>query len=480
MIKFKKRILSGMLCVGMLLTACGKTNSDRDKIKESLDDVENIASASDVGEDAIPERLEYEIVDSTGGTGHVVVNADVEASVYDSAKIYTQTPVKVDDEFCKGIAEKMFDGGEYTIVKPLELMTMEELEAERQFWLDAASEMGYDIEGENFNPYYAGEYYSVHFAIEEYNNREDTPSDYKEGQIIYENKIDTELGTITAHTGKIRGKVDGKWWSMKIQTYGNGSGYDSPIISLYPVSHVEIREFTTCDSENDSLYGGANRMSIEEGRKMAKDIVDRLGFGEMEIVEETQCYINGNYYTSEADLYLDGYNFVLMEKHDGTKPVYADNMPGTLLPDDLDNMTEVENNSGFATQFQVAVGVTSTEILGIAFRPMYTSFEKADTVELLSFERVDSIAREFFVDNITEFQGEIDIEITDVVLGHVTVRYDEGQYVLMPVWFYINDISDEYMNRTYGDNQVIIGINAIDGSLVWPNIYDMHLSYYYR
>lgn len=469
--RLKKRFVFVMLCAGIMLTACGKEERDRDKIKESLDSVGDSASVSDVDEDVIPERLEYEIVDNAGGKGHVIVDADVEASIYDSAKIYTQTPVEINDEFCNELADKLFDDGEYTIVKPYELMTLEELEEEKQFWSDTISELGYDIH-DILYPYIAVEYNTVKYLIQGYNDSEVSESNYKKGEIIYEEIIESEEGTISEFTGNIRGKIDGKLWKMEIKMSDYGDGYiNEPLITLYPVERNVIMEFTTCDSANDALYGGANVLSIEDGRKKATDVIDKLGFGEMEIVEEAQVYLNLNKYASQQeDCHLDGYNFVFMEKHKGTKPVYADNLVATLMPAE-------EKNIKVAYQFHVSVCVTSTGVRGISFRPMYITEEKTDNVELLSFEQVDSIAREYFADYVMESSEEV--KITDVVLGHVTLKYEEGQYVLMPVWFFICDKSDEYMNETYGDRHAIIGINAIDGSLVQPRMINGHMMFSY-
>ncbi|MDE5873392.1 MAG: hypothetical protein K2H07_05710, partial [Lachnospiraceae bacterium] len=125
-------LFSTLLIVTGVFSACGK--SDKEDIARDLggNATSDSATKSDAVQEIIPENLSYTV--GAGGSGTIKVEAEVYSEGYGQVPTYKLKKRDKNDEWVKSYAEKLFDNGEYINVKPYDFCSMEELEAEKQFW----------------------------------------------------------------------------------------------------------------------------------------------------------------------------------------------------------------------------------------------------------------------------------------------------------------------------------------------------------
>ena len=451
-VKRKKRpgsrqAFSVLLACLFLFSGCGKQKPDR--LEEDLGGIDtDISSDSDAEKTSadIPEHLTYTL----GTSGYKFnVDADVTATGYQNVKVYEQNPGIVDDEYLKNLAEHIFDDGEYEVVKPYNLCSMEELQEEDLFLRELYEEAGKEYPAWKIATY-----------IENYN--ENNVSELPEGTLIYHYEEAVEGGTVGFESCSLRGLVDGNMAEMRYQSTEGEDG------TLYIRRYVCDNMYTHCSTEYElasTLYG-ENSCNLEEASRTAQDIIDNMGYTDMKQLAAQHRVICGEI---ESDLYMDGYKFIFVREADGIKSILGESSYA-IISDSVG-----ENMDGFpgASQEYISVDIDSTGMVGILFGKCYERGEQlSDQPSTLSFEQVDAIAQDYMNDLLeyyNQYSGTYDYNIVAVRLGYITLLYDT-QYTLVPVWVYVQEKA--FADQTL--DSILFGVNALDGSIVqftYDNVY---------
>ncbi len=447
-----RRAFAILLACLFLFSGCGK----REKLEEDMSRVDtDISSDSDAGKETvdIPEHLTYTL----GTSGYKFnVDADVTAAGYQNVKVYEQNPGTVDDEYLKNLAEHIFDDGEYEVIKPYNLCSMEELQEENQFLQELYEEAGKD------------EYpsWKIDAYIDNYN--EENVSELPEGTLIYHYYEETfEEGTIGFESCTLRGLVDGNMAELRYQSTEGESG------TLYVRRYVCDHVYKNCNTEYElasTLYG-ENSCNLEEASRTAQDIIDNMGYTDMKQLAVQHRVINdGSEAEPETSIYLDGYRFIFVRETDGIENILGEMPYAVIINDSVGE--DIDGLPGACQEF-ISVEIDSTGVVGITFGMRYERGEQlSDQPSMLSFEQVDAIAQDYMNDKLEFYNQHSDdytFQIVAVRLGYVTLLYDT-QYTLVPVWVYVkeNDFADQTLDS------ISFGVNALDGSIVlfeYDNVY---------
>lgn len=445
-----RRAFAILLACLFLLSGCGKQKPDR--LEEDMGGIDtDISSDSDAGKEPadIPEHLTYTL----GTSGYKFnVDADVTATGYQNVKVYEQNPGTVDDEYLKNLAEHIFDDGEYEVVKPYNLCSMEELQEEDQFLRELYEEAGVEYPSWKIGTY-----------IDNYNEK--NVSELPEGTLIYHYEEAVEGGTVGFESCSLRGLVGGNMAELRYQSTEGESGM------LYVRRYVCDHVYKNCSTEYElasTLYG-ENSCNLEEASRTAQDIIDNMGYTDMKQLAAQHRVINDGA-ESETSIYMDGYRFIFVRETDGIENILGD-MPYAVIIND----SVVEDTGDFpgAGQEYISVDIDSTGMVGICFGMRYERGEQlSDQPSTLSFEQVDAIAQDYmndWMEYLNQYSGTYDYNIVAVRLGYITLLYDT-QYTLVPVWVYVQE--KPFADQTL--DSILFGVNALDGSIVlfeYDNVY---------
>lgn len=434
-----RRAFAILLACLFLFSGCGK----QDELEEDMSRVDtDISSDSDAEQETvdIPEHLTYTL----GTSGYKFnVDADVTATGYQNVKVYEQIPGTVDDEYLKNLAERIFDDGEYEVVKPYNLCSMEELQEEDQFLRELYEEAGVEYPS-----------WKIYTYIENYN--ENNVSELPEGTLIYHYEETVEGGTVGFESCSLRGLVDGNMAELCYQSTVGEAG------TLYVRRYVSDHVYTNCSTEYElasTLYG-ENSCNLEEASRTAQDIIYNMGYTDMKQIAVQHRVINDGA-ESETSIYMNGYRFIFVRETDGIENILGE-MSYAIVNDSVG-----ENIGDFpgAGQEYISVDIDSTGMVGICFGMWYEKgAQLSDKPSTLSFEQVDAIAQDYMNDLLeyyNQYTGSYEYNIVAVRLGYITLLYD-AQYTLVPVWVYVQE-------KAFADqalDSISFGVNALDGSIV--------------
>lgn len=437
-------ILSAVLVLSLALTGCG--NAGKNELSDDMNRAnDNISSGSDgsgvsSGNDleGIPENISYELK-SPSGDNTVEVEAEVVSAGYDKIGVYSADRIEVDEDYLKDLADKLFDDGEYEVVKPYPACTMEELEAEETYLRGILAEAESD---------WSSMLGALAFEMSVYAPA--AAEDWHGGEVIW------------THTGngrkeaKLRGEIDGIVYELEFAER-EGSGEDAGNFSLMVVPlWRNSTTYSLSDPEyslSETLYG-ENQCNKEDAIRYADDLVQRLGFSDMELADFSNAMV---YNEDIEDLHLDGYRLYFVRNIGGMQNILCENSY-TIVESALDEPF------GGGSQEYLVMDIDSQGLIAIGFAPRYELTPMSGQVEKLSFEQVDEVAQNFMqniINSWDEVKGKYTQQIAEVRLGYVTVLY-EDKYVLAPVWVYINAhaFSDQPVENAW------FGINALDGSII--------------
>ncbi len=421
--------ISLLLIVTGVFTACGKP--DKKDIEKDLSEnvTSDYATESDAVREEIPQTLSYTV--SSGGTGEVKVEAEVCSEGYGQVPAYKLKKRDKNDEWIRSYAEKLFDNGEYINVKPYDFCSLEELEAEKQFWeerlmaLDEDSN-GYErVESQIFDI----EYVMASFSESNYVK-------YPEGQLIFESYYDAENDSTTCYkNAQLRGEVDGDVWLLNYSSSENDAfgGRNSPV--LYG-SCVEKMDYLSGSYGMESgIY--KNKCDRATAESEAIKLLDKLGFNNMECVKITELQPQDK--SVPAD-YLDGYCII-----------YGPSLNGVKMFSSVGNGASADGES-VAVQPYVSVLVNSEGAYSFCIMEDYVlEGPFSENSQMLSFSQIDDIAH-------SEFEKmSATCDITKVKFEYLCVTYDGVSYAMIPVWTYYMQLGDLYP---------LLILNALDGAVI--------------
>lgn len=471
--RFLACLIMGMM-IALLLSACGKAG--RDEIRANMEESQTGGTSSsgtdassigggDVSVPAIAEDVQEHIsysYQSENTDSHIDVDADVVATGYGNVAVYEQSVKELDDEVIREIADNLFDNGEYELIKPYEISTIDELNQEKEYLealvheyqiTDISSERGFD------KPYILELIDSVDFYIDNYD--ESKVADVPEGQLImyvsgghYED-IGTEGDKIieeeSGNECSLRGTVNGEVWMLY---YSETDDYYSHGLKIFALTQDTVEyvnaNLTGYDDINVIKYG-ENRCDYNQAELDAGNLLERIGFEDMEVAHSCQVIVSSE---AESD-YMDGYGMMFARNVDGIRSGYSQLMVAL-------------SDTGIAQQSYIYVHVNSSGVQYIGISILYDLGERlSDSTTLLEFDKIDLIAQEYIPEMIESHDNEdpdtpINMVIDRVELNYVIVTYDGAMYSLVPVWLYYQLNEPAYQPEKFA----VFGINAIDGSIV--------------
>ncbi len=477
-----KKILVTIVLILSLCAGCSKDKRDdvQDKLGQVQEENSGQAESTDLDANAsytYPETVSY-VSNPDIPASRTTIDAKVIAETTEDIAVYGLSFVPIDDALVKSYADKLFDNGEYEVIKPFSICSEEELNAERNH---AALVMEYYGEGDRTGQkYYKLPCPGLAYAPEDVINSIDhelssyEESDYvelAEGQLLYEeireSYEDTPEDSTTTRRSKtrLRGMVDGEEWDMSVQYVEPVGGAPYGVISMSNVySDTFVWEYGSI-SDMNTMFFGENVVDIDEARQDAINALSKLGFEELDniytcsVVSVDSCtLIEEGYYRYEGEK-NNGYCFVFARRYGNLDVGYVAHGYGGLT------ITGVEGEELGNFQEYIYVTVTDDGIYNISFSTGYEITEKlSDESKLMDFDYINDAAIKFIEERPITYKY-----IGTIELKYVAIYYDDEGYALVPVWIYYDS-----MEGTIAANepQARFGVNALDGSIVNFENYD--------
>ncbi|MDE6025262.1 MAG: hypothetical protein K2G45_07410 [Lachnospiraceae bacterium] len=466
--KITKKIYVGItiLSAMFLFSSCGKEKKDNieDDLRENVGVDASVSDTEKKNEtDEIPENISY-TVEVGGRTSKV--DARIYADGYGNVPTFTVKECEDIEERVLNYAAKLFDNGEYTNVKPYTVLTREELEAELQIYKERQSD--------SFNSQL--DILEIEYMLEEGGgNPEKSPDD----QILFSDDFDYYLndggdeGHLSLNEINLRGYVNGRLWKFNYKDGYNNQTINGKTENQKYIPCLEARciddEYevkNTYDIGETFLNNTCNR---EDAEKKAKELLQKLGFQDMELLHIVQNYLGkeGN------DLLIDGYTMLFGMSQNGAHLLYA---KGSL------EVAAGQEAAYSATQPYVEVIVNSNGIYQVRIMGNYSEPEiLAENSNMLSFEQVNEIAKEEFQRSMTESDSR-SFNIDTIEFGYVYITYDGLSYAIVPVWRYYSAAGD----RNEQNRCACLTIGALDGAIIYDgndkanftNIHRMLIEYF--
>lgn len=458
-----KTVSAAIVSGTLLLCAAGCGRADRDEIEAELSkhraDTEAEVQTDDdaAAQEEIPEHVSYTVQGENSGRT-MSVEADVVSTGLKDVSIYERTKVVVDDDWLRAFAEELFDDGEYEVVKPYEICSMEELLAEQEY-LAGLTENLEHVQPElwmvqdNALPYYISIY------------DEARVKEMPEGTLIYEknsiNRMDNNGNPMLVRECRLRGNVNGERWELHFTedclVYSLEIPADYYTLQAYP---IEPLRYQWGGVSQDSKLN--NLCDYESAKREADELVNALGYEEMEVSQWSQTYCNDSIDN------LDGYQFLYVISLSDVKSV---SQKSSL---DQRGYTIMAYNGKLtgdcaANQIYVSVGVMSEGIGKIECGQVFITGEKlTDRPQMLSFTRVDDAAKSYMNERLnaektfTYWGTEVEYVIDRIELSYVTVLYENNQYALVPIWVYYGSPNSYSAVKS----TPVFGVTAVDGCAI--------------
>ncbi len=455
----KNRMGVFLILLAFTLSGCGK-HPDDNEIAEDLkqydiEEDETVGSGDTAG---IPNHIKETIVGENGY--EYVIDADVVSDGYSDAAVYEMTMPEPTDALVKQYADNVFDNSEYTVVKPYENMSLEELQAEDAF-LGALMEMEENGEAVLSSDIYLDAIY-VGEKIAGYTG--DDVTEIPEGQLLFEEHVaQGEYGeeeTLTRYTARLRGKVDGAWWELSF----NGESGNNRMIFRNLEYAQTVHHYVMEDEMSDVIYG-ANASDKKACEMAADNFIGKLGYEDMALAHA------GNIVSEDADGkegYLNGYRFVYTRKLGMQVGFSTENMVYIEAPESYEsfNPSSYVSEGKGAVQEYVWLEVADGRVYSVQIDNIFeVGKQMSDKTVLLDFEQIMDIAREQIKMEIDHYEaavGSVKTTMSGMELRYLVIPYGEERYSMVPVWILYEAWDMGYDDVCFSR----YGINAIDGSLV--------------
>lgn len=459
--RLQRTVSAAVLAGSLLIGAAGCGRADKNELEQELSmhqvEAEAETQTDNDADSEIPPHISYTVQGENSGRT-MSVDADVISAGLENVSIYERTKVEVDDDWLRAFAEQWFDDGEYELVKPYEICSMEELLAEQEYISGLMENMEHI-------PNYLWEItdYEIPFYTDNYD--ESRVKEMPEGTLLYErdsiSRFDSAGQSVPIRECRLRGNVDGErwelWYTEDCALYEIEAPSDYYMLRLYPLEPLRVQWGGV---SADSLLN--NSCDLESAKGKAEAIVSDFGYGDLEILQVYQSYCN------DAVDTLDGYEFLFGVSVSDVKSV------SQVCRTDAASYSIMAYNGEIAgdlaaNQICMRVGITSEGTGAIELTQMFTTGERlTDKPKLLSFSRVDDAARSYMNERLnaeTSFVlwgEEVQYDIQKIELSYVTILYEDNRYALVPVWVYYGT-PKEYPVVA---NKPVFGITAVDGIVI--------------
>lgn len=470
----KKKFIAILLIV-TLCAGCGRENKDDIQDKYNQVQGENGGQAESSALDAsatytYPETVNY-VSNADIPDQKTTIDANVMAETTENIGVYGLSFVPIDDALVKSYADKLFDNGEYEIIKPLDICNEEELNAQREHAVQLIEYYG--GESRAGQKYYKLPCGTIPYAPEDLINSIDyelskyEESNYvelAEGQLLYketrESYEDTPEDSITTLKSKtrLRGKVDGEEWDMVVQYVEPVDGVPYGVISMSNVYIDSIVYDYKPINEMNTMFYGENVLDLEGARKDALSALEKLGFDEIDNIYTCNVITVDNYTIADGAMYYEGeknngYCFVFGRRYGNLDVGYVAHGYNNL------ELTKVHGEELGNFQEYIYVTVTDAGIYNISFSTGYEVAEKlSDNSNLLEFNYINDAAIKYIEDQPITYKN-----IGTIELKYITAYYENDGYALVPVWIYYDSMEGEVSTD---EPRARFGVNALDGSIV--------------
>lgn len=444
-------LISTLFIVTGAFTACGKADHEDIEKDLSANVTSDYATGSDGLQEKIPETLSYTV---GGSNGEIKVEAEVYAEGYGNVPVYKLKKRDKNDRWVKSYAEKLFDNGEYINVKPYDVCSLEELEAEKYFWEERLAALD-----ESSSGYRCVDSEISHIKQEMEHFSERNHVKYPEGQLVFESDRygDGDKQAGYSESAQLRGEVDGDVWLLN---YSCAYDYNVQEDIREIVLHAPVL-YGSCVEKKSHILGAygteyelyENKCDWAKAESEAIKLLDRLGFDNMECVKTLGLL--PDYGSGNADD-LDGYAFIYKPSLNDIK-MFSGVKSGVSA-----------DGENIAIQPYVSVLVNSEGAFSFCIMEDYV-FEGtlSENSQMLSFQQIDDIARTEF-EKMMEWQptNAYDIytscNITKVRFEYLCVTYDRLSYVMLPVWTYYTERSSHGYTKLYP----VLIVNGLDGAII--------------
>lgn len=514
-IKRKSSYLAMLLLLSLVLLLCG-CEKQNDSMKEDLASLNASDGSGDAAEEKsnqlkeqlhIPEELQIDALSDNGKKGYQV-NCKVDVPINTSPSVYQQKQVSFSKEEIIKKAEKLFDSGKFSYVKPLDCYTLDELNEEL-----TQIQNKWENEHEKWEDYDWQRRGDLAYCIELF--KESRVKEFKEGEFIEGSEM-AFYDKIMIMEGEIGGEVyhllaftsEGhNYLRLCKRSHGysltDGENYFGYQFKLHDFEH-ELSEGSTGTSSVSVSGGGDEDIHIfrslvdekaptqavkrqhgenicsyseEEAGKLALQYAALLGDTDMAIIKT-------NWYFDHASVsYVFASDDETSDETDETKPngyaFYLQRQYGNLscnesnfwwreaTDTDKERAAKADPSGIVAEQENYRVEVTNEGVVSIdTIEPWYeVTRTLSDSTSLMDFTDVQELAQGYFEelakDKEADESEERDItRIGEVALRYATVLYD-GEYTLIPCWFFNES------GGNWGGTETVMVINAIDGSKVF-------------
>ena len=438
-------LIFALLIVTGVFTACGKP--DKEDIARELggNATSDSATKSDAVQEEIPQNLSYTI--KSGGGGAVTVEAEVYSEGYGQVPTYKLKKKEKNDEWVKSYAEKLFDNGEYINVKPYDFCSLEELEAEKQFWEERLMDLDESSDGYS---HVQSEIGYIEHKIEHFSESNDVK--YSEDQLVFTGSNSYYDDNFTNYESyeraQLRGEVDGNVWLLNydytvLEYEEESQSYTTISVPILYGSYVEKMDYISASyGMENGIY--KNKCDRETAESEAAKLLDRLGFNNMECVKMTELR------PSWAPDYCDGYCILYGPSLNGIK-MFSDFVKGVSV-----------DGETIAVQPYVYILVNSEGAYSFCIMEDYDVEETlSENSQMLSFQQIDDIAHAEFEKMMVE-HPQLNYDITQVKFEYLCVTYDGLSYAMIPAWTYYMG----WINSGNTNLYPIFIVNALDGAII--------------
>lgn len=461
--KLQKMVSAAALAGSLLICAAGCGRAGKNELEQELSmhqvETEAETQTDNDADSEFPAHVSYTVQGENSGRT-MSVDADVISAGLENVSIYERKKVEVDDDWLRAFAEQWFDDGEYELVKPYEICSMDELLAEQEYISGLTENMEHI-------PNYLWEIAGFEIPFYRDNYDESRVKEMPEGALLYEkdslNRVDSDGQSVPVRECRLRGNVDGERWELWYTEDCALSQIEAPtdyyMLRLYPLEPLRVQWGGV---KADSALN--NVCDLEAAQAKAEALVNDFGYENLEILQVHQSYCNDSVDS------LDGYRFLFGVSMSDVKTV-SQTAPGWV---DSDSYSIMAYNGAIvgdfaANQIYVRVAVSSGGIGEIELLQMFTTGERlTDKPKLLSFSSVDDVARSYMNEKLnaeTSFvflDGEVQYDIEKIELAYVTILYEDNRYALVPVWVYYGT-PDKY---PVIKSMPVFGITAVDGIVI--------------
>ncbi len=431
--------------VSLMFTACGKTEN-KEKVSEDFNNLQN--GYNNEGEKtSIPESVSLKLNSLPDKT----IVANVDATGYQNARIYSAEEIVFDDDYIKSFADKLFSGS-YEVKKPIEICSYDELSQEWDYLMQLNADAHED------NMFCSPEYRTIiDEALVDFND--ENVSTLDDGTIIKQ-VYDKENGCYF-DKARLKGTMDDMEYILNYASLvKNDDGTRSEIYGEVPVLSISrlspgyrfISVYSPDFTALDTIYG-ENVCSEEDARAQAEQLLRVLGLSEYieNAYSERYCID----YNDEKELY-DGYRFLFVKSIDGIPCCFSDNY-------------EIGASDGQVSSAEEYI-LIDVDHLGIVSADFYIRYNTLDVLSekpsTISFDKVIEIAEN---SNLIFMYSENDTLNMTIQFTYAPLKQD-GRYVYMPVWKLLEPV-EVYMGAHYTENTIssypnraMLGINMIDGT----------------